>query len=467
VRRARAEPRRALLLPARSTSDNRPGSAPRPREEAGPARAPARSCGDQARRRGDEGTRNRKRRQRSRMRPRAAAIARSGLRSLAPCGRPRTPASDRHRQTPLVSASAAASSSAACTASERIRPARSKAAMKYGSCSSARAPRCVPDPGPRSIACTSRLSSAGRVRRPGSRRSGSRQLVPGRPGGDGVLRPPLLLRDAAIARSSLRGAPWMQPAAATVRQTVAHAQLLFAPLRRRRSRSATPESRTPEGGRNSMLVLAFLFRRHRRGPGGAAAHLESMAAAWAPAPRRTGRRVAFITTLVRDAAGRLHRGGGRIPHAAHRRAGRHRGSALRAVGTEAALDRLPAGRAPAPPADRRGGLPASAVDPASGDQLAGGFSRDGKKLFYCRARRIEGRPARVRDGLEEVTDVVPPPAGGGNATAQRRPDARRCFVGAGLARPALARQPDHRRGGPAFWLRCRRPRDLQSARAIS
>src|SRR5262249_3833200 len=65
----------------------------------------------------------------------------------------------------------------------------------------------------------------------------------------------------------------------------------------RRPRSATLQSRTPIGGRNSMLAIALLIAAPAESPEARLRHLESMAAAWAPAPSPDGARVAFLTTL--------------------------------------------------------------------------------------------------------------------------------------------------------------------------
>src|SRR3954465_7625214 len=69
-----------------------------------------------------------------------------------------------------------------------------------------------------------------------------------------------------------------------------------------RSPSATPHCRTDSGGRNSMLLLAlqsaaFLLATPAQDLQAALRHLDSMAAAWAPAPSRDLTRVAFLTTL--------------------------------------------------------------------------------------------------------------------------------------------------------------------------
>ena len=162
-----------------------------------------------------------------------------------------------------------------------------------------------------------------------------------------------------------------------------------------------------------MLVLAFLFAAPAEDLAARLRHLESMAAAWAPAPSADGARVAFITTLfgTRQAASIAVEGG--FPMQLTDEPG---GIAeVRYVPSEPRqllIVSLRDGRRRLQLIDEEGSPP-SAVDPASGDQLAGGFSRDGKKLFYA-----------VRDGSKavlrvfamdskKVTDIVPPPPAAG------------------------------------------------------
>src|SRR4051812_49638752 len=68
-----------------------------------------------------------------------------------------------------------------------------------------------------------------------------------------------------------------------------------------RSPSATPHCRTDGGGRNSMLLLAlqsaFLLATPAQDLQAALRHLDSVAAALAPAPARDLNRLAFLTSL--------------------------------------------------------------------------------------------------------------------------------------------------------------------------
>jgi hypothetical protein len=162
-----------------------------------------------------------------------------------------------------------------------------------------------------------------------------------------------------------------------------------------------------------MLVLALLLAAPAEDLAARLRHLESMAAAWAPAPSPDGARVAFITTLfgTRQAASIAVEGG--FPTQLTDEPG---GIAeVRYVPSEPRqllIASLRDGRKRLQLIDEDGSPP-SAIDPASGDQLAGGFTRDGKKLFYA-----------VRDGSKvvlrslamdskKVADVVPPPPAAG------------------------------------------------------
>ena len=124
-------------------------------------------------------------------------------------------------------------------------------------------------------------------------------------------------------------------------------------------------------------------------------HLESAAAAWSPAPSPDGTRVAFLTTMFggRQAASIALEGG--YPTQLTDEPG---GIAeIRYVPSEPRQLLVVALRD-----DRRrllvmdeDGAPPAPLDAAAGDQFPGGFTRDGKKLFYV-----------VRDGcIEPVSDV--------------------------------------------------------------
>src|SRR5437764_6856614 len=103
------------------------------------------------------------------------------------------------------------------------------------------------------------------------------------------------------------GEPWMHPAASRIARKSRRMRTPFAggPSARqessisdaRRSPSATPLSRTAEGGRNSMFLAALLLAAPAEDLQARLRHLEAAAAAWAPAPSPDGSQGAFLTTL--------------------------------------------------------------------------------------------------------------------------------------------------------------------------
>src|SRR5689334_7575453 len=186
----------------------------------------------------------------------------------------------------------------------------------------------------------------------------------------------------------------------------------------RRSPSATPHCRTDGGGRNSMLLLALqsaalLVAAPAQDLQAVLRHLDSVAAAWAPAPSRDLTRVAFLTTLfgTRQAASMALEGSyptqltdepagvlaiAWVPPDAQwlvatvSREGRER---LLLLGDD--------GAAPVP------------IDAAPGDQRLGGFSRDGKRMFYA---VVDGARVSLRNfGFEtrKSVEVAPPPPAAG------------------------------------------------------
>src|SRR2546422_2012002 len=165
-----------------------------------------------------------------------------------------------------------------------------------------------------------------------------------------------------------------------------------------------------------MLALALLVAAADEDLPARLRHLESAAAAWAPAPSSDGTRIAFLTTLckIRQAASVAVDGsyptqltdepGGVVEI----RYVPFEPGQLVAVG-------LRDGRRRILRVDEEGGGP-TPVDPAAGDQILGGFSRDGKKLFYA---VLNGAavflPSFLMDG-ETTSEIVPPPPAGGPHT---------------------------------------------------
>lgn len=167
-----------------------------------------------------------------------------------------------------------------------------------------------------------------------------------------------------------------------------------------------------------MLLLAlqsaaFLMATPAQDLQAALRHLDSMAAAWAPAPSRDLTRVAFLTTLfgTRQAASMAMEGS--YPTQLTDEPGGVLGIAwvppdarwLIATVSRGGHDRLlllgEDGAAPV------------AIDPAPGDQLLGGFSRDGKRLFY--AVVDAGKVSLRIFGFEtrKSVEVAPPPPAAG------------------------------------------------------
>src|SRR4051812_13615861 len=200
---------------------------------------------------------------------------------------------------------------------------------------------------------------------------------------------------ARSARSSRWTAeePWMHPAASNTAKKVRRMRTPFAgaPAARqetsncdaRQSPSATPLSRTAPGGPHSMLALALLLAAPAEELQVSLRHLEAAAAAWAPAPSPDGTRVAFLTTLfgTRQAAS-VSAGGGYPIQLTDEPEGANEVRCLPPEAKQLVVTVLRDGR-------RRlllvseDGSAAVPVDADAGDQLLGGFARDGKKIFYA------------------------------------------------------------------------------------
>jgi len=142
-------------------------------------------------------------------------------------------------------------------------------------------------------------------------------------------------------------------------------------------------------------------------------HLESAAAAWSPAPCPDGTRVAFLTTMFggRQAASIALEGG--YPTQLTDEPG---GIAeIRYVPSEPRQLLVVALRD-----DRRrlllmdeDGAPPAPLDAAAGDQFPGGFTRDGKKLFYAVRDGARVSLRSVAMDTRKVSEVVPPPPAAG------------------------------------------------------
>jgi hypothetical protein len=166
-----------------------------------------------------------------------------------------------------------------------------------------------------------------------------------------------------------------------------------------------------------MVVLALLLAVSDEDLPARLRHLESAAAAWAPAPSLDGTRVAFLTTLFGTRQAASVGVDGSYPTQLTDEPGGvveiryvpFDPGQLVAVG-------LRDGRRRILRVDEDGGGP-TPIDPAAGDQILGGFSRDGKRLFYA----VRNGPAvSLRSfalDLKTWSEVLPPPPAAGTQTA--------------------------------------------------
>ena len=166
-----------------------------------------------------------------------------------------------------------------------------------------------------------------------------------------------------------------------------------------------------------MLALALLLAAADEDLPARLRHLESAAAAWAPAPSSDGTRIAFLTTLFKTRQAVSVAVDGSYPTQLTDEPGGvveiryvpFEPGQLVAVG-------LRDGRRRILRVDEEGGGP-TPVDPAAGDQILGGFSRDGKKLFYA---VLNGAAVSLRSFAMDVkttSEIVPPPPAAGTQTA--------------------------------------------------
>src|SRR5256886_6304871 len=158
-----------------------------------------------------------------------------------------------------------------------------------------------------------------------------------------------------------------------------------------------------------MLLLSLLLAVPDQDLPAKLRHLESAAEAWAPAPSLDGTRVAFLTTLFGTRQAASVAVDGSYPTQLTDEPGGvveiryvpFEPGQLVAVG-------LRDGRRRILRVDEEGGGP-TPIDPAAGDQILGGFSRDGKRLFYAVRNGAAGFPPSVSPGAENPSGVSPPP----------------------------------------------------------
>src|SRR5262249_15886288 len=140
---------------------------------------------------------------------------------------------------------------------------------------------------------------------------------------------------------------------------------------------------------------------------------ESMAAAWAPAPSPDGTRVAFLTSLFgAPQAASIAVDGGFPTQLTDEPGGVIEARYLPGEPRQLVIVALRDGSRRLLLIDEDG-APPSPVDPAPGDQFLGGFSRDGKKLFYVVRSGTKASLRSFALDAKKVAEVVPPPPAAG------------------------------------------------------
>ncbi|MGZ6143389.1 MAG: TolB family protein [Myxococcales bacterium] len=162
-----------------------------------------------------------------------------------------------------------------------------------------------------------------------------------------------------------------------------------------------------------LLALVLLAADAQESLADKLRHLTSAGAAWAPAPSRDASRVAFLTTLFGTRQAASMRGDGGYPTQLTDEPGGV--LAVRYLPPEtghvAALANR-AGRVRILLLDDSG-APPDEIDPAPGDQYLGGFSRDGKRLFYAVVDKGTVSLRIWTVDTRKPTEVAPPPPAAG------------------------------------------------------
>ena len=142
-------------------------------------------------------------------------------------------------------------------------------------------------------------------------------------------------------------------------------------------------------------------------------HLDSAAAAWAPAPSPDATRVAFMTTLFGTLqAASMAMDGGYPTQLTDEPGGLLSVRYVPYDPKRLVVVALREGKRRILVVDDEGG-PAAVLDPAPGEQMVGGFARDGKKLFYA---LIDGEKISLRISALDTgkwLEVAPPPPAAG------------------------------------------------------
>jgi Tol biopolymer transport system component len=163
-----------------------------------------------------------------------------------------------------------------------------------------------------------------------------------------------------------------------------------------------------------MLAIALLLAAPAESLEARLRHLDSMAAAWAPAPSPDGLRVAFLTTLFgTPQVTSIAAEGGYPSQLTDEPGGVVEARYVPSEPRQLAIVALREGSRRLLLIDEDG-APPSAVDPAAGDQFAGGFSRDGKKLFYAVRSGTKASLRSFALDVKKVSEVVPPPPAAGS-----------------------------------------------------
>jgi hypothetical protein len=196
-------------------------------------------------------------------------------------------------------------------------------------------------------------------------------------------------------------------------------------------------------------------------------HLDSVAQAWSPAPSTDGTRVAFLTTLFGTRQAASMEAEGSYPTQLTDEPGGVR--AVRWVpGTakELVVVALREGHRRLLVVDEQGS-PAAEVDKAAGDQMWGGFTRDGKRLYYATVDGTGKATLRAYAiDTRKSADLTPPPPAAHAVTPKDTvplEDAMRGLVALGPLSPDQHTMiaTSHREGGDVLFLI-----DLASTRAL-
>jgi hypothetical protein len=163
-----------------------------------------------------------------------------------------------------------------------------------------------------------------------------------------------------------------------------------------------------------MLALALLLAAPAESLETRLRHLESMAAAWAPAPSPDGSRVAFLTTLFgAPQVASVSADGGYPSQLTDEPGGALEVRYLPSEPRRLLVQVVREGRKRLLLIDEDGAT-SIPLDPAPGDQFSGGLSRDGKTLFYAVR---EGNKISLRSialDTKKISEVAPPPAAAGS-----------------------------------------------------